>query len=186
MPWGVDTDSCGHILVSDVQAGTLSQVKVDYTHGITLKHQTAISDLQHPKAVACCWVTGNTAVMEHLPDDTRQPGRHHHTRLRVFSKDFCLLHQTDSFSLTLQSTVRLNMSAVAFDSDGDVIVIDSNQGMIWSLGKLQNGPALTPLVGDHLIRPVGLVSLKNTLVILDSGDHTVKIYSDKSDAGPMI
>ncbi|TKS81975.1 E3 ubiquitin-protein ligase NHLRC1 [Collichthys lucidus] len=118
MPWGVDTDSCGHILVSDVQAGTLSQ--------------------------------------------------------------------TDSFCLTLQSMVKLNMSGVTFGRDGDVIVIDSNQGMIWSLGKLQNGPALTPLVGDHLVRPTGLVSLNNMLVVLDSGDHTVKIYSAKADAGPII
>ncbi|XP_074509945.1 E3 ubiquitin-protein ligase NHLRC1-like [Sebastes fasciatus] len=185
MPWGVDTDSCGHILVSDVQAGTLSQVKVDYTHGLTLEHLTAISDLQHPKAVACCRVTGNTAVMEHLPDDTCPPGRQQRSRLRVFTKDFHLLYQTDSFSLTLQSTVRLNMSGVAFDRDGGVIVIDSDQGMIWSLGKLPNSPVLTPLIGD-LIRPVGLVSLNNALVILDSGDHTVKIYSAKSDAGPII
>lgn len=185
MPWGVDTDSCGHILVSDVQAGTLSQVKVDYTHGVVIEHQTAMSDLQHPKAVACCRVTGNTAVMEHLHDDTYPPEKHQHTRLRVFTKDFHLLHQTDSFSLSLQSSVRLNMSGMAFDRDGDVIVTDSNQGMIWSLGKLQSGPAMTPLVGDHLIRPVGLVSLDNTLVILDSGDHTVKIYSNKSDAGAI-
>ncbi|XP_042346851.1 E3 ubiquitin-protein ligase NHLRC1-like [Plectropomus leopardus] len=182
MPWGVDTDSCGHILVSDVQAGMLSKIKVDYTRGITLDHQTAVTELQHPKAVACCRVTGNTAVMENLPNDTCQG----HTRLRVFTKDFHLLCQTDSFSLTLQSTVRLNMSDVAFDRDGDVIVTDSNQGMIWSLGKLQSGPALTPLVGEHLIRPVGLVPLNNALVILDSGDHTVKIYSAKSDARPMV
>lgn len=185
MPWGVDTNNCGHILVSDVQTGTLSRVKVDYTHGLILEHHTAISDLQHPKAVACCQMTGNTAVMEHLPYDTYQ-GRHQHTRLRVFTKDFHLLYQTGSFSLTLQSTVRLNMSGVAFDRDGDVIVIDSDQGIIWSLGKLQNGVALTPLVGDHLIRPVGLVAMNNTLVILDSGDHTVKIYSAKSDAGLII
>ncbi|XP_034731088.1 E3 ubiquitin-protein ligase NHLRC1-like [Etheostoma cragini] len=179
MPWGVDTDSCGHILVSDVQAGTLTQVKMDYAHGLALEHLTAISDLQHPKAVACCRVTRNTAVMEHLPDDMYSPGRHQHTRLRVFTEDFQPLYQTDSFSLTLQSTVRLNMSGMAFNRDGDVIVIDSNQGMVWSYGKLQNGPALNPLVGDHLIRPVGLVSLINTLIILDSGDHTVKMYSAK-------
>lgn len=182
MPWGVDTNNCGHILVSDVQTGTLSRVKVDYTHCLILEHHTAISDLLHPKAVACSQVTGNTAVMEHFPSDTC-PERHQQTRLKVFTKDFHLLYQTDSFSLTLQSTVRLNMSGVAFDRDGNVIVIDSNQGIVWSLGKLQNGPAPTPLVGEHLIHPVGLVSVNNTLVILDSGDHTVKIYSAKSDAG---
>uniref|UniRef100_UPI0037E9ABBA E3 ubiquitin-protein ligase NHLRC1-like n=1 Tax=Semicossyphus pulcher TaxID=241346 RepID=UPI0037E9ABBA len=185
MPWGVDTDSFGHILVSDAQAGTLSKVKVDYTHGLIQEHQKVALDLQCPKAVACCRVTGNTAVLEHLPDDKYPPENHQHTRLRVFSKDFHILYQTDSFSLTLQSTVKLNISGVTFDGDGGVIVIDSNQGMIWSLGKLQNCLALTPLVGDHLLRPVGLLSLKNKLIILDGGDHTVKIYSAKSDLVPI-
>uniref|UniRef100_A0A3Q1C082 RING-type E3 ubiquitin transferase n=1 Tax=Amphiprion ocellaris TaxID=80972 RepID=A0A3Q1C082_AMPOC len=163
LPWGVDTDSCGQILVSDVQAGTLSQVKVDYNHGVILEHQAPISDLECPKAVACCQLTGNTAVMEHGARE-----RHQYRRLRVFSKDFHLLYQTDSFSLALQSPMKLNMSGVAFDRDGDVIVIDSNQGMICSLGKLQNGPVLTPLIADHLIRPVGLVLLNNTLITLDT------------------
>lgn len=172
MPWSVDIDSCGHILVSDIQAGILSQVKVNYTCGILLEHRTAISGLQRPKAVACCRMTGDTAVMEHLTIEQQQ-----HTRLKVFTKDFQIIYQTDSFSLMLQSTVRLNMSGVVFDKDGDVIVIDSDQGIIWSLGKLQKGLTLTPLVGDHLIRPVGLVPLNNTLVVLDSGDHTVKVYS---------
>lgn len=186
MPWGVATDSCGHLLVTDVQAGTLFHVKVDYTRGVTLEHHASISELQHPKAVACCQVTRNTAVMEHLTDDTHPPERHRHTRLKVFSQDFRLLYQTDSFSLTLLSTARLNMSGVAFDADGHVLVTDSERGMIWSLRKLQDGPVLTPLVGDHLIRPVGLVSLNNMLIILDSGDHAVKIYSAKSDTGSTI
>ncbi|XP_039974609.1 E3 ubiquitin-protein ligase NHLRC1-like [Xiphias gladius] len=186
MPWGVDTNSCGHLLVSDVQAGTLFHIKVDYSHGVTLEHHISISDLQQPKAVACCRVTGNTAVMEHLTADTHPPERQHHTRLKVFTKDFHILYQTDSFSLSLQSTVRLNMSGVAFDRNGDVVVTDSKQGMIWILGKFQDGPVLTPLVGDHLIRPVGLVSLNNMLIILDSGEHAVKIYSAKSGTAPMI
>ncbi|XP_072249392.1 E3 ubiquitin-protein ligase NHLRC1-like [Leuresthes tenuis] len=186
LPWGVDTDNCGQILVSDVQAGTLSRVKVDYKHCVILEHQTAISDLQCPKAVAYCQVTGNTAVMEHPTDITHPVERHQYRRLRVFTKDFQLLYQTDSFSLTLQSTVRLNMSGVVFDRDGGVIVTDSDQGLICSLGKLQNGPVLTPLVGHHLIRPVGLVLLNNMLIALDAGDHTVKIYSQKSDTGLTI
>ncbi|XP_029927692.1 E3 ubiquitin-protein ligase NHLRC1 [Myripristis murdjan] len=183
LPWGVDVNSCGHILVSDLQAGTLSQLTVDYTQGVTLEHQTVVPDLQHPKAVSCCKVTGHTAVVEHLHDDTQPRGNRHNTRLRVFAKDFQLLYQTDSFSLTLGSRVWLCMSAVTFDKEGDVIVTDSNKGMIWSLGNLQNGPTLTPLIRDHLIHPVGLVSaVSNTLLILDSGDHAVKMYSAKSDA----
>ncbi|XP_077577434.1 E3 ubiquitin-protein ligase NHLRC1-like [Stigmatopora nigra] len=35
LPWGVDTDCAGHILVSDVNAGTLSRIKVDYRQGVT-------------------------------------------------------------------------------------------------------------------------------------------------------
>ncbi|XP_030013180.1 E3 ubiquitin-protein ligase NHLRC1 [Sphaeramia orbicularis] len=181
LPWGVGIDSSGHILVSDVQAGTLSHIRVDYTRGVTLQCRTVLSDLQHPKAVACCHVSGNTVVMEHLTDDAYPPGRHQqNTRLRVLTKDFHILYQTDSFSLTLQSQLWLNMSGVAFDRHGDVIVTDCSQGMVWRLGNLQDKAVLTPLVGDHLIRPVGVVSLRNTLIILDSGDHAVKMYSPES------
>ncbi|KAM9724310.1 E3 ubiquitin-protein ligase NHLRC1-like [Menidia menidia] len=186
MPWGVDTDSCGHILVSDVLAGTLSWVKVDYNHCVVLEHQTTISDLLGPKAVACCQMTGNTAVMEHPTEVAHPAERHQYRRLKVFSKDFHLLYQIDGFSLMLQSSVRLNMSAVLFDRDGDMIAIDSDQGLICSLAKLQSGPVLTPLVGDRLIRPVGLALLNNMLIILDGGDHTVKIYSQKPDTGLVI
>lgn len=181
MPWGVDTDSHGHLLVSDTRTGTVSRVKVDYGRGVVLEHRPVVWDLQSPRAVACCRQTGNTAVMEHLEKPAHQTGGRQHTRLTVFTKDFQHLYQADSLSLSLQSSVRLNMSAVAFSADGDVIVIDSRDGMVWSLGTLQSGPALTPLVGDHLIRPLGLVSQSDTLFILDGGDHTMKVYSAKSD-----
>uniref|UniRef100_A0A3Q3ASA7 RING-type E3 ubiquitin transferase n=1 Tax=Kryptolebias marmoratus TaxID=37003 RepID=A0A3Q3ASA7_KRYMA len=171
LPWGVDTNSGGHILVSDVQAGMLSLLKVDYGQGVVLERRTAVSDLRCPRAVACCRATGNTAVMEHLAEE------HQHRRLKVFSQDFQLLHQVDGFSLSLQSSVRLNMSGVAFGGDGDVVLTDSDQGLVCSLGKLQSDPALMPLVGNHLVRPVGLVVLNDTFIVLDGGDHTVKIYS---------
>uniref|UniRef100_A0A8C5EK62 RING-type E3 ubiquitin transferase n=1 Tax=Gouania willdenowi TaxID=441366 RepID=A0A8C5EK62_GOUWI len=176
LPWAVNVDRCGRILVSDVQAGTLSQVQVDYGHGVTLENRTVISDLQQPKAMAVCESTGNIAVIEH--STTTQGSQN--SRLTVLSPDFHPLHQIDSFSLSLQFTLRLNTSGVAFDKDGGVIVCDSDQGMICSLGKLQNGPVLTPLAGDHLVRPVGLVSLNNKLIVVD-GDHTVKIYSTEPD-----
>lgn len=183
LPWGVATDSCGDILVSDTQAGTLSKVKVDYDHALLLENQTVVSGLQQPKAVACCWATGNTAVVENIGDP---PGRHHRTRLSVFTTDFQLLYRTDSFSLSLRSGLRLKVSGVAFDVDGDVIITDSDQGMVWSLGNLHRGPVLTPLVGEHLDRPVGLVSVNNTLVVLDAGDHTIKIYSAERKAGSAV
>lgn len=174
MPWGVATDSCGDIMVSDAQTGTLSKVKVDYDRALLLENQTVVSGLQRPRAVACCWASGNTAVVEQVTDP---PGRRRHSRLRVFTTDFHLLYQTDSFGLSLHSSLGLNVSGVAFDGDGDVIVVDPDQGMVWSLGNLHHGPVLTPLVGEHLVHPVGLVSVNNTLVVLDAGDHTIKIYS---------
>lgn len=183
MPWGVATDSRGDILVSDTQAGTLSKVKVDYNRALLLENQTVVSELQHPKAVACCWATGNVAVVEHIGGPAE---KHRHTRLSVFTRDFQLLYQTDTFSLSLQSCLMLNVSGVAFDVDGDVMITDSNQGMVWSLGNLHGGPVLTPLVGEHLIRPVGLVSVNNTLLVLDAGDHTVKIYSAERRAGSKM
>ncbi|KAM9310015.1 E3 ubiquitin-protein ligase NHLRC1-like [Pholidichthys leucotaenia] len=186
LPWGVDTDSCGHLLVSDAKAGTLSQVKVDYSRCAVVDHQTPISDLQCPKALAYCRVNGCIAVMENPTDATHPIQSDQYRRLTVFSKDFHILYQTDSFGLSLQASVRVQMSAVAFDSDGNVIVIDTHQGMIWSFGKLENGPVLTPLVKDHLIYPTGVVLLNNLLITLDSGDHTVKIYSSKSNTGLMI
>lgn len=185
MPWGVATDSCGDIFVSDTQTGVLSKVKVDYNRALLLENQTVVSNLQRPKAVACCWATGNVAVLEQVTDDSGPPGKQHHTRLRVFTTDFHLLHQTDSFSLSLRPSLSLNVSGMTFDGDGDMIIIDSNQGMIWSLGNLHHGPVLTPLVGEHLIRPVGLVSVSNTLAVLDAGDHTIKIYSAECKAGSM-
>lgn len=177
MPWGVATDGCGDILVSDTQTGTLSKLKVDYSRAHLLENHTVLSNLQRPKAVACCWATGNAAVVEQVTDDTGPPGAHHHTRLRVFTADFHLLYQTDSLGLSLQPSLGLNVSAVAFDGDGGMIIADSNRGMVWSLGNLFHGPILTPLVGEHLIHPVGLVSTNNALVVLDAGDHTIKIYS---------
>lgn len=185
MPWGVATDSRGDILVTDAHTGALSKVKVDYERALLLENQTVLSDLQCPRAVACCWATGNAAVVEQVADAAGPPGRHHHTRLRVFTTDFHLLYQSDSFSLSLQASPRLHLSGVAFDPDGDVIITDSSQGMVWSLGNLRQGPVLTPLVGEHLIHPVGLVSVNNTLVVLDAGDHTVKIYSAGRKAGSI-
>lgn len=180
MPWGVDTDSRGHLLVSDTRSGIISRLRVDYGRGAVLEHHSVISDLQSPKAVACCGQTGNTAVVEHLEKCTQPTGRRQHTRLTVFTKDFHRIYQTDSFTLSLQSNVRLHLSSVAFGGDGEVVVIDSCDGMVWSLGKRQHGPALTPLVGEHLIRPLGLLSQSNTLFVLDGGDHTIKVYSSKN------
>ncbi|XP_019715027.1 E3 ubiquitin-protein ligase NHLRC1, partial [Hippocampus comes] len=170
MPWGVDTDSGGRILVSDVQAGTLSRFKVDYKHGVTLEEGVVASHLENPKAVACCRTSGHMAVIEHVNDDTDSARKQSYSRLTVFTPDLHILYQTDNLSLNLKASVTINMSAVTFDRKGHPLVVDSLQGMIWTFGGVQSGAVLTPLVAENLIRPVGLVPLNNTLIIVDAGD----------------
>ncbi|XP_057690450.1 E3 ubiquitin-protein ligase NHLRC1-like [Corythoichthys intestinalis] len=173
MPWGVDTDSSGHILVSDMNAGTLSRIKVDYRQGITLQEGVVVTQLECPKAVACCRTTSHTAVMEHVHSTRKQS----YSRLTVFTSDFHILYQTDTLSVNLKASVKINMSTVTFDKNGHLIVVDSLQGMIWTFGSVQHAPVLTPLVAEQLIRPVGLLMFNNTLMVVDGGDHTVKVYS---------
>ncbi|KAM9783256.1 E3 ubiquitin-protein ligase NHLRC1-like [Neosynchiropus ocellatus] len=179
LPWGVDTTRDGLILVSDVEAGTLSLIKVDYRQAVLLECGPAVSDLHSPRSVACCGGSGSTAVVEHLSAES--PPKHGPWRLTVFTRDFHILHQTDSFSLMLHAAVRLHVSAVAFDGDGGLLVVDSDHGMIWSLQKSGSRLLhLTPVVGELLVRPVAVVSRLNGLLVLDGGDHTVKVYSSSA------
>ncbi|XP_061676658.1 E3 ubiquitin-protein ligase NHLRC1-like [Syngnathoides biaculeatus] len=174
LPWGVDTDGGGNILVSDLRAGTLSRVRVDYKHGVVLEEGAVVaSHLERPKAVACCRVNGCTAVVEHASGARRQS----YARLTVLGPDFRVLFQTDALSLSLKASVKMGLSAVTFDANGHLLVVDSLQGTIWTFGHVQSVPVLAPLVAERLIRPVGLVSLNDALVVVDGGDHTVKIYS---------
>ncbi|KAM8825968.1 E3 ubiquitin-protein ligase NHLRC1-like [Synchiropus picturatus] len=176
LPWGVDAKLNGHILVSDVQAGTLSLMKVDYKQAVLLECGPVVSDLRGPKSVACCRASGSTAVVEHLSAES--PRTHGLTRLTVFTDDFHILHQTDSFSLMLHSTVHLNVSAVTFDGNGGLLAVDSDRGLIWSLEMSErNLVRMTPVVSDRLVRPVAAVSNLNKLMVLDGGDHTRRVFT---------
>ncbi|KAG5856726.1 E3 ubiquitin-protein ligase NHLRC1-like isoform X1 [Anguilla anguilla] len=182
LPWGVEVDGCGHILVTDAQAGTLSEVVVDYARSLTVLNRLVSTDLQCPRSVAYCRVTGNVAVVEHIGGLAERGTGSDCAQVTIFNSELTLLMKIDSFGLTLVSPVRLCISAVAFDREGHVIVADVGQGMIWSLGKPQNHPVLTPLVSHGLVRPVGLVATaQNMLIVLDSGDHSVKLYMANSD-----
>uniref|UniRef100_A0A3B4ACH5 RING-type E3 ubiquitin transferase n=1 Tax=Periophthalmus magnuspinnatus TaxID=409849 RepID=A0A3B4ACH5_9GOBI len=176
LPWGVDTDSGGNIIVSDTMAGSLFQIKVDYCNSVDFECHTAVTNLENPKAVACVAVNGNIATVEHLKSNQ-------HTRLKVFTNDFHIVYQNDSSSIRLQYDVCIHLSAVTFDPNGDVIVVDNSHGTIWSLGKPWHGSVPVPLVSANLIRPVALKFMNNKLIILDSGDHTVKIYNAASETG---
>ncbi|XP_072316874.1 E3 ubiquitin-protein ligase NHLRC1-like [Eucyclogobius newberryi] len=174
LPWGVDTDGSGDIVVSDALAGSLSQIKVDYCSRVTFECRTSVSDLENPRAVACCATTGNIATIEHLKSDTR---------LTVFTKDFHVVYQNDSANVGLQFDVCMHVSAVTFDPSGEVIVVDCSHGMVWSLGSPWRGSVPVPLVSANLVRPVAVKCVNNKLMILDSGEHTVKSYNTESGPG---
>ncbi|XP_036414371.1 E3 ubiquitin-protein ligase NHLRC1-like [Colossoma macropomum] len=179
LPWGVDVDKYGRFLVTDAQAGLLWQVVMDHRCNVVVAKVVVLKDLQCPRAVASCRVSGRVAVLE---AQRRHSGESIPTRLKLFSEDFVLLTQVDRLSLNLLNPMQLDISYATFDRKGDLIVADAQQGLVWSLSDLQETPTLSPLVKAGLERPVGLVATEqNSLIVLDSGDHTVKIYSASAD-----
>lgn len=175
LPWGVDVDLLGKILVTDAEAGTLSQIVMDFGRGVVSIMKVMVKDLKTPRAVACCRASGRIAVVEHLQSREGPKEDGAMTRLKVFSKDFVLLRQLDSFSL---HPPRLSISSITFNRHGDLIAADVHQGLVWSLGDVLKEPELIPLVSEGLVRPVGLAATEeDALIVLDAGDHTVKTYT---------
>ncbi|XP_077077589.1 E3 ubiquitin-protein ligase NHLRC1-like [Siphateles boraxobius] len=176
LPWGVDVDARERVFVTDAEMGTLSQLVIDFSRGVVLVNRVVFKELKCPRSVASCKASGNIAVVERFQAGFTA------SCLRIFNSDFVPLTQVDSFALNLKNSLSLSISSVIFDINGDVIVGDSQNGMVWSLGKPQKAPALTPLVSG-LLRPVALATTTmNVLVVMDGGDHTVKFYAaDKED-----
>ncbi|XP_067305619.1 E3 ubiquitin-protein ligase NHLRC1-like [Pseudorasbora parva] len=174
LPWGVDVDANGHVFVTDAEMGTLNQVIIDFSCGAVVVNRVVFKELTCPRSVASCKASGNIAVVEHFQGRFK-------TCLRIFNSDFVPLAQVDSFVLYLKNSLSLSISSVVFDRNGGVIVGDARNGMVWSLGKPQKTPTLTPLLSG-LLRPVALATTTlNVLVLLDGGDHAVKCYAADTD-----
>lgn len=174
LPWGIDVNLSGNILVTDAEAGTLSQIVMDFSCGVVSIKKTMVEDLQTPRAVACCRASACIAVVEHLQSRQSPDEDYTLTRLKVLSSDYVLLRQLDTFSL---HPLRLSISSVTFNTNGELILADAHQGLVWSLGDVSKAPELTPLIREGLVRPVGLAAAdEDALIVLDAGDHTVKTY----------
>lgn len=175
LPWGVDVDLLWNIRVTDAETGTLWRIVLDYGRGMVLSKKEVVKDLKTPRAVACCRESGLIVVVEHLQIQ-ESPEL---TQLKVFSSDYVVLKQLDTFSLR---PLRLSISSVTFNRNGDLIVADVHQGNVWSLGDISKEPELIPLVREGLVHPVGLVATdEDTLIVLDAGDHTVKVYTTDTE-----
>ncbi|NXT91672.1 NHLC1 ligase, partial [Anhinga rufa] len=175
LPWGLDATPEDEVILTDSEAGALYRLTADFTEGKLKKCQMIRSRLVSPRGVAVSQSSGAVAVIEHLKAQGPSSGS---TRVKIFSAEMDLLGQTDSFGLNLVFPSKIYTTAVAFDREGRVVVTDVCSQAVICLGKPEEFPIFNPLVSHGLSYPVGLTyTANNSLVVLDSGDHSVKIYS---------
>ncbi|NWR32517.1 NHLC1 ligase, partial [Tachuris rubrigastra] len=175
LPWGLDATPESEVIVTDSEAGALYRLTADFQRGELKKCQMIRAQLVSPRAVAVCQTSGAIAVIEHLKAQGLNKGS---TRVKIFSAEMDLIGQTDSFGLNLVFSSQMYATAVAFDKEGRVIVTDVCSQAVICLGKPEEFPMFNPLISQGLSYPVGLTYMANdSLVILDSGDHSIKIYS---------
>lgn len=175
LPWGLGATPGCDVMVTDAEAGALFRLTADFGAGRLKKCQLVRSKLTSPRGVAVCPSSGAVVVIEHLK--TEGPSGCS-TRMKIFSADMTLVGQMDSFGLNLIFPSKIYTTAVAFDKEGCIVVTDVCSQAVISLGKPEEFPIFNPLVSHGLSYPVGLTyTADNSLVVLDSGDHSVKIYS---------
>lgn len=175
LPWGLDATPRSEVILTDSEAGALYRLAADFQRGELKKCQMIRSQLVSPRAVAVCPTSGAVVVIEHL--NARGPSKGS-TRVTIFSAEMDLIGQVDSFGLNLVFPSRIYATAVAFDREGRVIVTDVCSQAVICLGKPEEFPIFNPLISHGLAYPVGLTyTANNSLVVLDGGDHSVKVYS---------
>lgn len=175
LPWGLDATPESDVILADAEAGVLYRLTADFGKGELKKCQVLRAKLSSPRAVAVCRSSGAVVVVEHLK--ARGP-KGSSTRIKIFSADMDLVGQMDSFGLNLFFPSKIYTTAVAFDKEGRIVVTDVCSQAVICLGKPGEFPIFNPLISHGLSYPIGLTyTADNSLVVLDSGDHTVKIYS---------
>ncbi|GAB0183852.1 E3 ubiquitin-protein ligase NHLRC1 [Grus japonensis] len=175
LPWGLDATPESEIILTDSEAGALYRLTVDFRKGKLKMCQMIRFQLISPRGVAVSQTSGAIVVIEHLK---AQGLDNSSTRVKIFSAEMDLIGQMDSFGLNLIFPSKIYTTAVAFDKEGRVIVTDICSQAVICLGKPEEFPIFNPLISHGLSYPVGLTyTANNSLVVLDSGDHSIKIYS---------
>ncbi|KFQ27687.1 E3 ubiquitin-protein ligase NHLRC1, partial [Merops nubicus] len=175
LPWGLDATPESEVILTDSEAGALYRLTADFKKGELKKCQLIRSHLTSPRAVAVSQTSGAVVVIEHLKAQGRNNSS---TRVKIFSAEMDLIGQMDSFGLNLVFPSKVYTTAVAFDREGRVIVTDVCSQAVICLGKPEEFPIFNPLISHGLSYPVGLTYMaNNSLAVLDSGDHSIKIYS---------
>ncbi|XP_062424024.1 E3 ubiquitin-protein ligase NHLRC1 [Rhea pennata] len=174
LPWGLDVTRENEVLVTDSEAGALYRLTADFAKGKLQKAQVIQSKLTSPRGIAVSPASGVIAVIEHLK--AKGPNNSS-TRMKIFSADMKLIGQMDSFGLSLIFPSKIYATAVAFDKEDHIIVTDVYNQAVLCLGKPEEFPVYKPIISHGLSYPVGLTYMaNNSLVVLDGGDHSVKIY----------
>ncbi|XP_069709821.1 E3 ubiquitin-protein ligase NHLRC1 [Phaenicophaeus curvirostris] len=175
LPWGLDATPEGEVMVTDSEAGALYRLTADFANGELKKCQMILSRLISPRGVAVSPVSGAVVVIEHLK---AQGPNSSSTRVKIFNTEMDLVGQMDSFGLNLIFPSKIYTTAVAFDKEGRVIVTDVCSQAVICLGKPEEFPIFNPLISHGLSYPIGVTyTVNNSLVVLDGGDHSIKIYS---------
>ncbi|XP_054841199.1 E3 ubiquitin-protein ligase NHLRC1 [Eublepharis macularius] len=175
LPWGLDTMPQNDIVMTDSEAGVLYRLTANFKRGELKEVKKMYSNLCNPRKVAVSQISGAITVIEHLMAKDPSFGC---TRVKVFSADMKLISQVDSFGLSLVFPSKLYASAVAFSKEGHIIVTDSYNQAIFSLGKPEEFPVCKPIITHGLSYPMGLAyTANNSLIVLDGGDHSLKVYT---------
>ncbi|KAG9479205.1 hypothetical protein GDO78_012726 [Eleutherodactylus coqui] len=175
LPWGLGINSKNEILVSDPDTGKLHLLAVDFVNGNIQKCLEISSHLSHPREIAVCQSSGEVLVVEHPAKNSKNSSN---TCMKLFSSEMKLLRQIDSFSLSLLLPLAAHTSGVAFDQSGDILLADINNRCVICLQRRAGFTTIKHVVASGLSYPVALSVLEDgSVAVLDSGNHSVLIYS---------
>ncbi|XP_048364392.1 E3 ubiquitin-protein ligase NHLRC1 [Sphaerodactylus townsendi] len=181
LPWGLDTTPENDIVMTDSEAGILYRLTADFKKGELREVRKMYSNLCNPRKVAVSQASGAISVIEHLMAKGPSFGC---IRVKVFSADMKLVSQVDSFGLNLVFPSKLYPSAVTFNKEGHVIATDASNQTVFDLGKPEDFPVCKPIITQGLSYPLALAyTANNSLIVLDGGDHSLKVYTTCSNIG---
>lgn len=175
LPWGLGINSKNEVIVSDPDTGNIVLLAVDFDSGNIKKCLEMCSHLSHPREIAVCQTSGELIVVEHLAKNSKHSSS---TCMKLFSSEMKLIRQIDSFSLSLLLPLAVHTSGVAFDHSGNILLADINNRCVICLQKMDRFNSIKHVVASGLSYPVALAVLEDgSVAVLDSGNHSVLIYS---------
>uniref|UniRef100_UPI00398F2CB9 E3 ubiquitin-protein ligase NHLRC1-like n=1 Tax=Pristiophorus japonicus TaxID=55135 RepID=UPI00398F2CB9 len=179
LPWGVAAASAQQVAVTDAGHGSLLLLNLQLPGGALLSQESVCERLCCPREVAVCPLDGCIHVVEHPPG-----GGGPAVRIKTFNSQRQLVRQIDSFGCSPPPLVPSGVSAIAVDGRGNVLLADGKA--VVCLGTLDNPQGRT-LIDWGLARPVALDCVgDDTLVVLDAGDHTWKVYTTTQTPEPSL